>query len=225
MTTTASTQLQTTYRPIAGTLLALLIVGLGLRASFLLWHPPFDADLYDYDTIAPIRDDWFAMHFFAGAPGVLLAFGSFGMLAVLIVGGGRVGRLLAIVGTLIASMGAMLFAFGLAAEGAAWSWATNPDVIDPAAGAALLRGIEGEPLTPLILLGSSILIPLGVLIVLAALLVSRRVPRWLIIATVVILLASALIPPLPVVAGVQVVIQSIALIAIGWFAVRPRTDR
>lgn len=208
-------------RQISVTLFTLLVLGVLMRATFLLWHPPFDTDFYDYETMAGLRESWFVMHFFVGAPGVVIAFVTFGMLAVTLASTGRVAQTLALAGTLVASAGALLFGFGLAAEGVVWQWTTDPAVIDPASGAALLRGIEAAPLTtPLIMLGSAVLIPLGVLLLLVAMLIARTVPRWLLIATFAILIIGAVVPPVPMVAAVSVALQSIALIAIGFFAVR-----
>lgn len=202
-------------------LVACLVLGAALRATFLVWHPPFDTDFFDYDSMAPIRDAWFVMHLFVGVPGWLLVFPAFGMLAVLASPAG-VGRVLAVLGGLVASIGAILFATGLAGEGAAWAWATDPAVVDPEAGAQLLRGIETVPFTTTIILVGNALIPLGLAAVLVGLLVSAAVPRWLALATLLVLALSALLPPLPILSAILVVAQSVGLVAIGWFGLSPR---
>ena len=210
-------------RPAFFVALALLVIGTVLRAAFFLWHPPFGTDFYDYEQMQPWADSWYLFHMWVGAPGFAVLF--VGLAAITATMTVRRGNLLAVIGGVIAAAGGLLFAFGLAAEGALWGWALDPSVIDPEAGAALLRGVEtGPSLTTLMLVvAGTVVMPVGVLLQLIALGVSRTVPVWLPIVTVVILLLALL--PVPQLDGPRVILESIALLAIGFFAVRPRTPK
>jgi hypothetical protein len=205
-------------RPALVVAVALLVLGTVLRAVFLLWHPPFTTDFYDYEQVSAWADDWYPMHMAVGAPGFATLF--IGLAAVTAVLCARRGGVPAVIGGVLASAGGIAFAFGLAAEGAVWGWALDPAVIDAEAGAALLRGIESGPqlTTPILLAASGVVIPLGVLLQLIALAVARTVPLWLPIATLVILLLGLV--PLPVLDAPRLVLESIALLAIAGFAIR-----
>ena len=207
-------------RPAFAVAIGLLIVGTLLRAAFLLWHPPFGTDFYDYDAMQPWADTWYWFHMFVGAPGFAALF--VGLAAVTATLTRERGGALAVVGGVIAAVGGLAFAFGLAAEGALWGWALDPSVVDPETGAALLRGIEsGPPLTTLMLVvAGSAVMPVGVLLQLVALALSRSVPVWLPIATAAVLLLTLL--PVPALDAPRTVLESIALIAIAVYAVRWR---
>ncbi|WP_165067146.1 hypothetical protein [Marisediminicola senii] len=201
-------------------LLGLVVVGVLLRLAFLFWHPPVGTDLYDYDTMSPMRDAWFAWHLFAGAPSVLLLFPALCTLAVLVCLRHRVAQLLAILGGLVAGAGAVLFSFGLAAEAATWAWALNTAVVDADAGAGFLRGIEEVPMmTDIILLGN-LLIPVGMLATLVALILSRGLPLWVPASTTAVLVVGALLPPLPVLVAPTAIVQSVMLIILGGYSAR-----
>lgn len=197
---------------------ALLVIGTVLRATFLLWHPPFGVDFYDYEQMTAFADTYFPFHLYVGAPGFAILF--IGLAAVTATMTRARAGLLAVIGGVIASVGGVAFAFGLAAEGLVWGSALDPSVIDPEAGAALLRGIEAGPqVTTLILVASgSVVLPIGVLLQLIALAVSRSVPLWLPIATTVILLLALV--PIPAIDGPRVVLETIALLTIAVYAVR-----
>ena len=207
---------------VSGTLAALLTLGAALRAVFLLWHPSFTLDFFDYASVLPHADSWYAMHFLVGAPGFVLLFASFAVVTVALCRLRPAAALLALLGGVVALIGAMAFAFGLAGEGAAWGWALDERVLDPSDGAVLLRGIEGRAaLTSLpIAIASVAIIPVGVLLQLVALLVARSVPRLLPVATLVVLVVSALPLPVPGAVGVLIVLQSVALVLIGAVLVR-----
>ncbi|HWR84714.1 MAG TPA: hypothetical protein VN200_01840 [Rhodoglobus sp.] len=198
----------------------LLVLGTVLRAVFLLWHPPFTTDFYDYEQVSAYADSWYLMHMAVGAPGFATMF--VGLAAVTAVLCAERGGLLAVIGGALAAAGGLGFALALAAEGATWGWALDPAVIDAEAGAQLLRGIETGPqlTTPIILAADTAVIPLGVLLQLIALLLAGSVPRWLPIAVLVVMLLGLV--PVPVLDGPRVVLESVALIAIGLFVVRAR---
>ena len=210
----------TIARPAFAVAIALLVLGTLLRAAFFLWHPPFTTDFFDYDAVRPWAGTWYVFHMAVGAPGFAALF--IGLAAVTATLTRQRGGLLGVVGGIIGAVGGLAFAFGLAAEGALWGWALDPSVIDPEAGAALLRGIEaGPPLTSLMLvIAGSVVTPIGVLLQLIALGVSRSVPLWLPIATTVILLLTLV--PVQALDAPRTVLESAALLAIAVFAVRWR---
>ena len=207
-------------RPAFAVALALLVMGTVLRATFLLWHPPFTIDFYDYEQMSAFADTYFEFHMFVGAPGFAILF--VGLAAITATMTRNRAGALAVLGGTIAALGGFAFAFGLAAEGLVWGYALDPAIIDAEAGAALLRGIEAGPqvTTLMLVVGGSIVMPVGVLLQLIALALSRSVPLWLPIITVVLLLLAVV--PVPALDAPRVVLESLALLAIGWFAVRDR---
>jgi len=199
------------------TVFALLAVGAVARFVFVATHPPVDHHLFEYETIAPMREQWWLLHFYGAGFGFILAFGS---LAILTVIACRRTRVLATVGGVIATLGAILTALGFAAEGVTWAYATDPKVIDPDAGAALLHNLGEYPamIDDPILTGF-LLIPIGVLLQLVALWIARAVPRWLVYTTLGVLVLSQL--PLPtVVIGVTTALEALVLIALGALTTR-----
>ncbi|MDH6181442.1 hypothetical protein M2152_001624 [Microbacteriaceae bacterium SG_E_30_P1] len=210
----------TVARPAFAVAIALVVVGTALRAAFLLWHPPFSIDFYDYDQVSAFADSYFWFHFFVGAPGFVALFVGFAAITATMTR--ERGGLLAVIGGVVASIGGTAFAFGLAAEGLVWGYALDPGIVDAATGATLLGGIESGPqITTLLLVASgSLVIPIGVLLQLIALFVSKTVPVWLPVATVLVLLLALV--PLPALDAPRVILESVALLAIAWFAVRDR---
>lgn len=207
-------------RPAFAVTIGLVVVGTLLRAAFLLWHPPFTTDFYDYDAVLPWAGSWFWMHMLVGAPGFAALFVGLAALTATLTRE-RAGAL-GVVGGVIGAVGGLAFAFGLAAEGALWGWALDPAVVDAATGAALLRGVEaGPPLTTLMLVAASaVVIPVGVLLQLVALALSRALPLWLPIATGAVLLLALL--PVPGLDAARAVLESAALLTIAVYAVRWR---
>ena len=199
------------------TVFVLLAVGAVLRFVFLVTHPPIDHHLFEYDSIAPIREQWWLLHFYGAGFGFILAFGG---LAILTVIACRRARVLATIGGVIATVGAILTSLGFAAEGVTWAYATDPDVIDPVAGAELLHNFGEYPamIDDPILTGF-VLIPVGVLLLLIALWIARGVPRWLVYTTLAVLVLSQLPLPLPVVA-VTSSLEALVIIALGLFELR-----
>lgn len=207
-------------RPSFVVAIALLVIGTLLRAAFFLWHPPFETDFYDYDQMLAYADTYYLFHMWIGAPGFAALF--IGLAAITATMTREKGGLLAVIGGVIASIGGLMFAFGLAAEGAIWGFALDPSVIDAEAATALLRGIETGPslTTAMLVVAGGVITPIGVLLQFIALAVSRTVPLWLPIATVVLLLLALV--PVPALDAPRAVLESIALLAVGWFALRDR---
>jgi hypothetical protein len=197
---------------------ALLIVGAVLRAVFLGWHPPLDLDYHDYDAVVPWRESWLPMHALVGAPGFVLAFT--GLAACTTVLCSRRAGLLAVIGGLIAAVGAVSFAFGLAAEGLVWRLLLDPAVVDPVTADTVLGGIGAGPqlTTPVLVLASAVVMPVGVLLQLIALAVARTVPLWVPIATVAVLLLGLV--PVPGLVPVALVLETAALALIAVLALR-----
>lgn len=196
------------------TLYGLLVLGVALRFVFLVTHPPLDHYIFDYDAISPIRDQWWLFHFYGAGFGFILGFGAFSVIVAILCL--RRGAVLAALGGVVTTAGAILSALGFAAEGVAWAYATDPRVIDPVEGAKLLEKFGEYPamIDEPILLGF-LLVPIGVLIQLVALWVARAVPRWLLVATVVVLLLEVVPLGAPWFEATKAVLQAVALVAIG----------
>lgn len=204
---------------------AVAVIGAVLGSIFqFVWHPPFTTDWYDYDTIAPMRETWYVMHFFVGGLGYLLGYTAFAVLVVLVCLRGRVAQPLALGGALLLVTGAALVAIGFGGEGAAWRWLTDPAVLDASAGAEALRGLQNVDLTTWVILLGILLVRVGAALAFVAALVSRRVPRWLPIvglALIVVSLLPVFPPEFPLPERIVGFALVVAQLAVGWFALRP----
>lgn len=202
------------------TVFALLVLGAGARFAFLLVHPPIDHLIYDYASISAIRETWWFSHFYLAGFGFPLAFAALAILVAALCASR--GLVLALLGGIVATLGALLTGLGFAAEGVTWAYLTDPDVVSPMVGAEVLHALGDHPaLIDDPILNGFLIIPLGVLLQLVALWRSRRVPRAILIAVLVVLVVSAIPLPLPHWSeGVKAGIELVALVTLGSFALR-----
>ena len=166
-------------------------VALGLSAlavaTVLVWRPWGERDAFGYDDLAPLRDNAWV--------GTLVDGFAFGVLAVTLsvvtcfLVQAR-GRHAATVGAVATIAGGLLFAMGSLAHGAV-AWFATSDVVSVQAGTALLEHVEDEPLRVMgPVMAGFLLVAVGMLVLAAALLRARSVPRWLPIALIVGTLAQ-----------------------------------
>jgi hypothetical protein len=118
------------------TAFAVLTLATIIERALTLWHPDFPADdIFDYDVIAPMRDTWWAFHFFGGIALVMQAV-AFVVAVCLLARSRGVGWALAGATTYI--LGAAAFGVGIASEGVAFAYATDPAAMPAVQGAPLL---------------------------------------------------------------------------------------
>jgi len=222
MTQTLDTGTRTRAHPGLVAAFAVFLVGMVMRAEFAFWHPSLDA--LTYADLAPIRAQWWAQHVFVGAPGSVLTFAAFAVLAYQI---GR--KVLAAAGGVLATVGAVAFGLGIAGEGVTYGYVLDPAAVPAPQGAATVAYIadHGE-LSQLLIFGGQILTVLGVLVLLVAVWLARAVPRWLLALPLAGLALAQVLPLAPFTTGavlLELVFQAAPLVAIAALAVHPKNVR
>ncbi|MEV1204104.1 hypothetical protein [Microbispora rosea] len=166
-------------------------VAMVLRAAFAFWHP--DLAALDYENLSPIREQWWAFHFFVGAPGAILAFVAFSILAWSLCRGRA--SVVAAIGAPIMVVGTVLFGQGIAGEGITYGYVLNTAALQGERGEALLSYITGHAeLSEIGIFGGMALTALGAAVMMAALWFSRTVPRWLPVVPVAGFVLGLVIP-------------------------------
>jgi hypothetical protein len=167
---------------------AALIGAAAVVALVLLFRPWPVRNSFLYEELAPVRDAiWSAILVDA------LAFALVGLtlsLGVCLLAQGR-GARLALLGAIVTSVGGLLFAIGAFAFAAFTWYATDPTALPLAEGRRFLEYAVANPehlMLPQML--GFLLYTLGSLILAAALIRSRAIPRWLPIALVVATVAQ-----------------------------------
>ncbi len=158
----------------------------------LILHAPWErAEMVPYAEMAEHRDTWLTAHYWLG-PLAGLGFVVLG-LAVMRLLQTRASTLASIAGVLLL-VGGLGFAAGLASEGILYYAATDPDALEPQAGAALLSHLmETELYFPVFGIGIAG-VSLGCLVAAIALVISKAVPLWVPILLVVGVVAMAVAP-------------------------------
>ena len=204
-------------------LFALLLVALAGRTLFMLWEPPFDGAIH-YDDVRELGSAYWPMNLYLGGPAYAV---SWIAAAVFIVGlaRGRAG-VLNLVGAFLAGLGGVVFALAITAEVLPFAYAADPAVLPEQEGRALFDVFNDQlgGLLPAIL-GSQVAIVLGMVLALVGILIGRTMPRPLVVAALVYVVAFVLVPQD---AGRAVVVVSyllqVALVAaIGWYGLRAAT--
>jgi hypothetical protein len=201
------------------TAFGVLITATLVERALTLWHPEVPADdTFDYDAVAPIRDIWWALHFFGGIAVVMQA-AAF-VVAVCLLARGR-GSRWALGGAIIYVLGAAAFGTGIAAEGVAFAYATDPAAIPVAQGSQLLNFMgEHSALYLAGILPGLALTALGMVALCIALLRARTIPR---VIALMLLAGTAiqLILTFGVVAFlISTVTVTVPMLAIAWYATR-----
>jgi hypothetical protein len=203
------------------TALVVLVLATIAERALTLWHPDVPADgTFDYDVVAPMRETWWAFHFFGGVAVVMQSV-SFVAAVCLLTRSRSVSWALA--GATAYVLGAAAFGAGIAAEGVAFAYATDPAAISSPQGAQLLT-FMGEQAGRYVvgILAGLVLVSLGTVALCIALLRTRAVP-WII--PLVLLAGTVANVVLPF--GFPAFLISTAtitapMVAIGWYAARMR---
>lgn len=198
-------------------LAAPLVLGALTVAAVVLLQPWGERNDLTYATLAPHRD--------AVWTGVLLdglAMAAIGISLALVVAHlarGR-GSVWAGVGGVFTTAGGVFFAMGIYAFGSLAWYVTDPAVLDPAQGAALLEHAHAQPQHGMVLqMAGFLTFSLGVLLLCVALLRAGTVGRWLPVLVLVLTVAQ-FAAPVAILNGVQVA-HLLALGAIGLASLRP----
>ena len=206
-------------------LFVLLLVSLAGRTLFMLWEPPFDGAIH-YDDVRELGAAYWPMNLYLGGPAYAVSWTAAAVFIVALARG-RAG-VLNLVGAFLAGLGAVVFALAITAEVLPFAYAADPAVLAEPEGRALFDTFNDQldGLLPAIL-GSQLAIVLGMVLALVGILIGRTMPRPLVIAALVYVVAFVLVPQD---AGRAVVVVSylvqVALVAaIGWYGLRAATDR
>lgn len=208
--------------PVGGAraLLLALAVAIGALGSALLglWHPePDSGDAFSYAQLQPIRDAWWAYHFFGSVVVVLAGLGS--AVAACLLAPTR-GRIWATVGAVVLVAGSALFAAGLAAEAALFAYAADPAALPADAGTALMSYVGAHPERYVVGTGlGGVLLTLGPVVVAVALWRARSVPIWVPVALVFSNVAAFFVP-FGLVGFALALPGTAAMIVVGWLVWR-----
>ena len=192
-----------------------LVLGAATSAVLLLLTPWGERNEIGYAAVAPIRDAFWAGILVDGLAMVAVALG-LALVVHRLVGGVR--PVLVGAGGTLATAGAVAFALGgFGYATLAWH-VTDASVLDPAAGAAVLRSAVESPQHSLVVqIAGFLMMTLGLVLLSLALLRSRAVPRWLPTVVIATALLAFVVPPR--LKDLAQVVQMIALAAIGLVAV------
>lgn len=224
-TTTADTTSRRAGGPAASTggshaaIAVAVLAGAVGKVVFLGWHAPFDKDeTVPYGEFLPLRDAWWAVHFFAGAA-MALGFIALAVAACLLAR--RRGAAWATAGAAVMIPGSLLLGAGLAGEGVAFGYAANPAAVPAAQGTDLLAYMfeHAGPYLVGILAGLA-LVTIGGLLIAVGLIRARSVPLWVPISLIIGTLLLATTPH--AITWLATLPATIAAIAIGWHAWRPQ---
>jgi hypothetical protein len=194
-----------------GTLAVTSVLGLALT---VLWPEP-SGEWYAYGDVAPIRDRFFAVLtvltvvFLLGVPAQALA-------AMLVTRGRGAGW--ATAGGAVLILGAAMQATGPAGWAMLYYYAGGP-ALDPATATAFMARIASDGLLYAVPTAGALLVAVGTAVQAVGLWRSRALPRWIPLASLVIVASFVL--PVNGLAGalVQVPIAA-AAVGMGWYAWR-----
>ena len=162
----------------AGMITAVTALGAIAFVAFLIWHAPYDRDeVVPYEEVLSVRDGWYASHYFGGAAlGIGLV--AFAAASWLLVRNGPGSGLVTVGGALTALAGVPIAA-GLGAEGVAYSYATDQNVLSEQEGAVLLEYMfQHSDRYVVLLIAGLVTMAAGSLVIAGGLLRARAVPVW-----------------------------------------------
>lgn len=199
----------------------LMLLALLARTVFALWEPVFDGTLR-YDDVRERGAAYWSMNLYLGGPGYAVSWLAGAALMALLARGRSAA--ITLVGACLAGLGGLVFALTITAEVLPFVWAADPGVMTEVEGRALFEVFNAQLglLVPTII-GASVAIALGVLLVLVAGLLTGALPRWFGWAGIAYVVVFVVLPteqlgrPV-VVAGY--LLQVALVIGLGWFGLR-----
>ena len=199
------------------------VVSWGL-AVLSYFRPAGDGDtLPGYADVLPMRGFLWAFFVIAGVNlivGVCAA-----ALAALILAPDRGARWATAGGSLL-WLGAAVYGVGIGGWATVYYAATDPDVLRPATGAALVDHLNDDALHMLAVpVAGAIIISVGVAVIAVGLWRARTVPRWVLVCGVAASLALFMLPPSHLAGVVGEGVSSLTTILVGWYAWRGPSTR
>jgi hypothetical protein len=187
-------------------------------------RPAGDGDsLPGYADVLPMRGYLWAFFVIAGVNlivGVCAA-----ALAALILAPERGARWATAGGSLL-WLGAAVYGVGIGGWATVYYAATDPDVLRPSTGAALVDHLNDDALHMLAVpVAGAIMIAVGVVVISVGLWRARTVPRWVLICGVAASLAVFMLPPSRLAGVVSEAVSSLTTILVGWYAWRGPSTR
>lgn len=221
MSTRSTTDTTTTTpavrnRAVSPTGVVPLVLGAAISALLLLLTPWGERNEIGYAAVAPIRDAFWAGILLDGLATVAVTLGLSSIVLGLVQ---RAGAVPARLGAVLAVAGGVTFALGgFGYATLAWH-VTDPSILDPAAGTAVLQNaIENPQHSLLVQIVGFLAMSLGIMLLTVALLRSGTLPQWLPIVVLVTSVLAFVVPP----RGKDLiqVVQLLALVAIGLLSLR-----
>ena len=218
LTPTPTAQATAGVRPRRAPLMGVvpLVLGAVTSAVLLLLTPWGERNEIGYSAVAPIRDAFWVGILLDGLAMVAVTLGLSIVVHRLVV---RAGAVLARLGSVLAVAGGVTFALGgFGYATLAWH-VTDPSVLDPAAGTAVLESAIDNPQHSLVVqIAGFLAMTLGMVLLSVALLRSGCVPRWLPVVVLVTSVLAFVVPPR--VKDLVQVVQLLALVLIALMSVR-----
>lgn len=199
---------------------ATLLAALVARQVFALWER-YDGST-TYDELRGFGDAFWPMNLLVFGPAFAIGFAAQAALAWSL-GRGRA-RLVTGSGAVLLLIGGVEFALVATAHALPFDWAANHGVLDETTGRIVVDAFDtgGTPLLLPYILAAQAAIALGALVTVIGARVSRTIPTWLLVVTVLFLAAYFFVPSAPgsVVEMVVSFAQAALWAVIGWFGWR-----
>lgn len=193
-----------------------LVLGSVTSAALLLLTPWGERNEIGYAAVAPIRDAFWAGILLDGLAMVAVTLGLSLVVLRLVQ---RAGAVPARLGAVLAVAGGVTFALGgFGYATLAWH-VTDPSILDPAAGTAVLQNAIENPQRSLVVqIVGFLTMTLGVVLLSVALLRSGVLPRWVPIVVLVTSVLAFVVPPR--IKDLAQVVQMLAFVALGLLSLR-----
>lgn len=209
------------YRAALIVLFALLLLSLAARTFFMLWEPVFDGALH-YDEIHELGAAYWPMNLYVGGPGYAVSWVAVAFFMVLL-GRGR-SAVLNLVGALLAGLGGIVFTLVITAEVLPFAYAADQTVMSELEGRALFD-LLNDQLGLLIptMVGTTIAIAVGTLLVFISALITGATPRWFAWCGVGYLVVFIVLPVEGqghLVTVIGYLLQVVLVSGLGWFGLR-----
>jgi hypothetical protein len=199
-------------RPAALTLFVLLVLAQVGVVVFSLWEPAFDGKIRYAETV-DLGGSYWPMNVLLGGPSYAVTFVAAAVFLAVLGAGSR----LALVGAVVLGVGGVVFALVITAEVLPFAWAADPDVVDPATGRELFAAFNDEldAFVPYVL-GSMAAIAVGVLLAVIGATLVGGLPRWVLVVTIVLLVATFAAPMGSAAATGVGLLERVLWLVIGW---------